>query len=120
VDQTSDTLGCNLLEWYYGLEVHYRPYLGDEILLPQTWREENAKVRKELANLGYPHLISDERKKRMIIDLCQKAENSSIELLKKSLSVVWSMRGAELFKNGFEHWKKSPFKDEEMFDFRGY
>jgi hypothetical protein len=70
--QCSTIFGRSLLEWYCSLEGHCCLYLGYRTPLPKEWRRENVRVRKELAELEYPNLTSDERKRRVIDDLYQE------------------------------------------------
>jgi hypothetical protein len=65
----SSVVGRSLLEWYLQFENYCCFIAACELLLPQTWRDENVRIRHKLAIVEYPRLSGNGRKARMLDDV---------------------------------------------------
>ena len=93
--QCEKILGRQLLRWYTGLEYHCCMMLGCKTLLPQAWRLEDSRVRKELARLEYPNLPKSQRKQRLVDDIFQEVAslNPYIVSMYSTIVTLKGLRG---------------------------
>jgi hypothetical protein len=65
----STVIGRVLLEWYMHFEDYCCFLAAYEFLLPAHWREENVRIRQNLAQVEYPRLSETERIPRILDDI---------------------------------------------------
>src|SRR5208282_1361574 len=65
----STAVGRFLLEWYCMCEGYCCMRAAYGMLLPSEWRQENVRIRQQLAIEEYPFLAPKDRKPRLLEDL---------------------------------------------------
>ena len=68
VQLCSNVIGRSLLEWYTHVEDYCCFLSAYKFLLPNVWRDENVRIRRNIAQFEYPRLSGPERLPRVMDD----------------------------------------------------
>jgi len=108
----STIIGRALLEWYMHFEDYCCFLAAYKFLLPTHWREENVRIRHELAQVEYPGLSQTERIPRILDDIWAEFL-SLIPTVCNVLSRVPELKKME----GLARFNAASELDAELFEF---